>query len=137
MEEIRVGIAGFSASCFNYEKAKLLVSKVFDNLQEKYLNKKIIIVSGYTNCGIPAIAYAEATRRGLFTIGIACEKVYENDLFPVDDFTIVGKEWGDESQTFIDSIDVFIRIGGGPQSRSEEQMARDADIPVNTYGIPE
>ena len=32
---------------------------------------------------------------------------------------IVGNNWGDESQTFLDSCDVIVRVGGGKQSFEE------------------
>lgn len=75
-----------------------------------------------TNIGIPALAYQEAIKRNWKTIGIACTKASEYDLFPVDKKIIIGNEWGDESETFIDSIDILIRIGGGKQSLKETEI---------------
>lgn len=39
--------------------------------------------------------------------------------FPCNRQTIVGERWGDESETFLSSIDVLLRFGGGPQSQAE------------------
>ena len=58
------------------------------------------------------------------TIGIAPSraKKVKRGVFNVDKEIIVGTNFGDESQTFIDYIDVLVRIGGGKQSREEVEM---------------
>ena len=135
MTEIRVGIVGYSKPCFNIEKAKDIISDAFDEVEREFPDDEIVIVSGLTDLGVPSLAYQEAVERGFKTVGIACIKAYENDCFPVDESIIEGEEWGDESVVFIKNIDVFIRIGGGPQSMKEEQMAREANIDVITYDL--
>jgi hypothetical protein len=86
------------------------------------------LVSGLTNCGIPGIAYRVATTGranvDLFskTVGIACSKANEYPQFPVDEKHIIGDEWGDESEFFLEYIDALVRIGGGEQSHREVAM---------------
>ena len=63
-------------------------------------------------------------------MGIACEKAKEYDLFPVDKKIIVGKEWGDESETLLNNIDVLVRIGGGKQSLREVKQFQETGKPV-------
>jgi len=51
----------------------------------------------------------------------------------------IGKTYGDESNHFINQIDAFIRIGGGPQSHKELKkfiQTKGADAPVIEYDIP-
>lgn len=113
---MRVGFVGYSDDTkFNKDDAVALVKRSFDIIA----SKNPVVVSGLTNVGIPAIVYAEAASRGLRTAGIACSKAEEYECFPVDEKLIVGKEWGEESQTFLKNIDFLIKIGGGDQSVKE------------------
>lgn len=126
---MRVGVVGYSAQKFDVEKAKRIIKSIFDELQKQYGND-ITIVSGLTAMGIPLLAYEEARRRGWKTIGIACRKAYDYERFPVDEEIIVGENWGDESETFLQSIDILVRIGGGRQSESETLKAKEIGLKV-------
>ncbi|CAF0713517.1 unnamed protein product [Brachionus calyciflorus] len=120
---INVGVVGYSATKFDKLKGANLVKKAFDEL-EKQFGSNIAIVSGYTNIGIPALAYQEAAKRGWKTVGIACKRAKNYDCFQCEEVVIVGNKWGDESETFIDYISVLIKIGGGRQSIKELEMAK-------------
>lgn len=131
----KIGIVGYSATKFDEWKAKNILYKVFDDIISKY-GKDAIIVSGGTMYGIPKMAYFMASNLGLKTIGIICEKGLEDNLFPgLDDIIVEGKDWGDESKKFIENIDVLYRIGGGPQSIKEVEMAKKKGIPVIEYEL--
>ena len=117
----KVGFVGYSGTKFDENKAKNVIKWIFDEL-EKYKDK-VEIVSGLTNMGIPKLVYEEAAKRGMKTVGIACEKAYENECFKVDKKIIKGNEWGDESDTFLRYIDVLIKLGGGIQSINEFEDA--------------
>ena len=131
---LRIGIVGYSAQKFNEEKARAIISKIFDDLEEQY-GDNIVVVSGLTAIGIPKLAYEEAKRRGWKTVGIACRKAYEYERFPVDEEIIVGENWGDESETFINNVDILIRIGGGTQSRKETEMAKKSGKEVIEFEL--
>jgi len=131
---VRVGIVGYSAREFDQEKAREILVKLFDELQEKH-DGNVEIVSGLTALGVPLLAYQEARRRGWKTIGIACKKAYKYERFPVDEEIIVGDDWGDESETFLSMIDICIRIGGEEQSRRETEMAKQRGLPVLEYDL--
>ena len=134
-DKFNIGVVGYSAQNFNEIIAKALIIKAFDQIQDKYQDKEFVVVSGLTDVGIPALAYREATRRGWETIGVACEKAKEYKLYSVDETKIVGKEWGDESETFISMIDIFVKIGGGKQSQTEKEKAESKDIPVIDFNL--
>ena len=102
-----------------------------------YPDGNYIVISGLTDMGIPALAYREAVRRNWGTMGVACEKAKEYELFPVDHKVISGKEWGDESEVFLYNIDLLIRIGGGTQSLEETQKAKDMGVEVYEYDLKE
>lgn len=130
----KVGFVGYSGTKFDENKAKKVIKLIFDKL-EPYKNQ-IEIVSGLTNMGIPKLVYEEAVNREMKTVGIACEKAYENECFEVDKKIIKGNEWGDESNTFLRYIDVLIKLGGGKQSIKEfedsvnyENIEARIDIP--------
>lgn len=140
----RVGVVGFSAQKFDKGIASKLISVMFDSIEKQYPDEKeFVCVSGLTDLGIPALAYREADKRNTpfhtqkwKTVGIACNKAQEYDCYKVHEAIIVGQEWGDESKDFIDYIDILLRIGGGNQSKKEEQMARDKKIPVLVFDLP-
>lgn len=134
---IKVGIAGYSGKKFDIEKAKELINKAFDLLTS--IHGEIIIVSGLTDLGIPALAYKEAFNRGFKTVGIACEKAKNYKCFNCDEVIIEGKEWGDESQKFLESINILVAIGGGKQTFDEIAKAKSPpfSIPVIKYELEE
>ena len=137
---MKIGVVGYSGAKFNEKKAKSLVRKSFDLIEKyhsTYPDGNYIVVSGLTDMGIPALAYREALKREWGTMGVACSKANEYELFPVDHKVISGEEWGDESEVFLYNIDVLIRIGGGPQSMDETQKAKDMGLEVYEYDLAE
>ncbi len=122
MSDLKIGVVGYSNLLFDMQEAEEIIRDAYDKISAGNPGFQVIIVSGLTNLGIPAVAYKEAVTRGWKTIGIACSKAYEYELFPVNETIIVGNEWGEESPTFLDSIDVLVRVGGGKQSQQETQI---------------
>lgn len=116
-----IGVVGYSNPHFNISKAESLLLLALTKTFKKYdvKPKDCQIVSGLTDLGIPAIAYRIAKHLHMYTVGIACSKADEYKVFPVDKKIIIGSDWGDESATFLKSIDCLIRIGGGKQSMEE------------------
>ncbi|HBC45369.1 MAG: hypothetical protein UX08_C0008G0002 [Candidatus Collierbacteria bacterium GW2011_GWB1_45_35] len=121
---ICIGVMGYSGQKFDIEKARVMLNQAFDLFAFQHKGSQFAIVSGYTNLGIPAIAYEIAVERGWTTVGVACAKAKEYDVFPCDEVCIVGENWGDESPTFLNMCQVFVRIGGGKQSRREIAQAK-------------
>lgn len=121
---MRIGIVGFSSPHFDQEKAKGILKIKLQEVISDIYKKEIEIVSGYTNSGIPKIAYTIADSIGLKTVGFSAKKALTVScgLYPVDKEIIYGKNFGDESQAFVDYIDILIRIGGGSQSRKEVEL---------------
>ncbi|MBI4148037.1 hypothetical protein HY490_01990 [Candidatus Woesearchaeota archaeon] len=75
-------------------------------------------------------------RRGYRTVGIACAKAKDYELFPVNEKIIVGDNWGDESPVFLNYIDVLVRVGGGAQSKRETAETKSRGKPVIEYDLP-
>lgn len=122
---LAVGVMGFSKQKFDIEIATRNLTESFDLIQ--FLKPSlfdIAIVSGLTDLGIPALAYSLAKKRGWRTVGIACKKAQEHPMFECDDVCIIGENWGDESPLFLDHCDMFIRVGGGPQTMTETANAK-------------
>jgi len=134
---IRIGVVGYSGGKFDEDIGKALVMQAFKIVEQAYPDEEFSVVSGYTDMGIPAIAYRVADKLGWKTVGIACKKAYENPCYDVDQVKIVGEDWGDESPTFLSNIDVLVRVGGGKQSMEETEEAKDKGIPVYEYDLPE
>ncbi len=135
MDELKIGVVGYSAQKFDESEAEIMIQDAFDVLQGLYGSKSFAVVSGLTDLGIPATAYKEASERGWRTVGIACSKAAEYDCFPVDEEILVGDEWGDESPTFLDSIDVLVRVGGGNQSMRETAEMKSRGKHVIEYEL--
>lgn len=135
---MKIGVVGYSAAKFDEDKARVLVEAGIDSLA-KLSTSKVEIVSGYTDMGIPALAYRHAAKRGFRTVGIACAKAEGYKTYPVDESYIIGKDWGDESATFIRSIDAFLRVGGGNQSLLEAKMFKQQkpNAPIIELELPE
>lgn len=115
---LKVGIIGYSAKKFDKNDAIYLINKGLDYFKVQNGDE---LVSGLTDLGIPGLSYRIGRGRRLKLIGIACERAHDEDsiCYPVDEEIIVGENWGDESQTFLDYIDCLIKVGGGPQSEKE------------------
>jgi hypothetical protein len=62
--------------------------------------------------GIPLIAYQEAKRLNLVTVGFACQAAKKEKTFDCDEVHIVGNDWGDESASFLSFCDGLVQIGG-------------------------
>ena len=112
----RIGVVGYSGQKFDEEEAKKLIEQGLD-LFEADMNDEL--VSGLTDLGIPALAYRAAEDRKMRTVGIACDKAGDYDVYPCDRVMIEGKDWGDESPHFLGYITHMIKIGGGKQSEAE------------------
>lgn len=128
----RVGICGYSAQKFNEDKARSILLANLIQLKEQY-GDKLIVVSGMTWQGVPGIGYEVASALDLHTVGIACVKAKSELQFPCDAKYFVGEDWPDASETFIDNIDLLIRIGGGKISHKEAELAKDQGIDTIEY----
>lgn len=120
MHTLKIGVVGYSGKAFDKDAARELLELGIEMVLADHRDASTVeIVSGLTNVGVPALAYAIAQEKGYQTAGIACEKARKYDCFPVDREVIIGSKWGDESSTFLNEIDVIIRVGGGKQSLAE------------------
>lgn len=136
MKALRIGVVGYSKRCFDPAEAARLVTLALDATDALRPEAPRVLVSGLTDQGVPALAYREAARRGWRTAGFACGRANVLRCYPVDERTIVGRAWGDESEAFLAAIEVLIRVGGGPQSHREVAMARARGIEVTEYELP-
>ena len=121
MSTLKIGVVGYCPPTqFDEHKANELLLDALQAVQADHPDARDFwIVSGLCDVGVPALAYRAASVRGWKTSGIACAKAVEYECFDVDDRKIVGENWGDESETFLEEIDVIVRIGGGQQSHAE------------------
>jgi hypothetical protein len=133
----RVGVVGYCPPTkFDEVEARRLIIESFDEIIEHAGVAPIAIVSGLTNVGVLAIAYEEAVKRGWTTVGVACKRAMEHELFPVDEQLVVGDNWGDESSSFVEILDAMIRIGGGKQSLRETEEVKAQGLPTFEYDLP-
>ena len=134
----KIGVVGYSDdSVFNHDIAKALLTIALDIVEKDLKDDEYSLVSGLTNMGIPKLAYEIADKKGWKTVGLSAKEAKEYDSYDVDEEIIVGEKFGDESEEFIDYIDCLVRIGGGKQSLKETEMARENQLPVYEYDLPE
>lgn len=126
-QTIKIGVVGYSGKPFDKAIAKEKLISILESLIYEYDDQNIELVSGYTNIGVPKIAYEIADELGMHTVGFSAKEALNVDcgLYPVKKKFIVGEKFGDESEAFIKYIDVLIRIGGGAQSLSEVLLFKD------------
>ena len=127
MNTLKIGVVGFSRSQFDKKAAILQLRNHLEYFVEKYPEHIISVVSGYTNMGVPRLAYQIADDMDLHTVGFSAKQALKvrSGVYPVKEEVIVGEKFGDESAEFIKYIDVLLRIGGGPQSRKEVEMFKE------------
>ncbi|MBT8448966.1 MAG: hypothetical protein KJO69_04715, partial [Gammaproteobacteria bacterium] len=134
-----VGVVGYSGQKFDETDAREILEEALDDIEDEYVEsgdfESITIVSGLTNMGIPKVAYEIADSRGYGTMGVAPEQANEYELYPVDEIIYEGENFGDESETFIDMLDVFVRVGGGAQAQHELELAEAEDISILEYDL--
>jgi hypothetical protein len=140
-KKLRLGVAGYCPpSKFDEQKALDYIKEAYDKVEKDFPNYQITVVSGLTNVGVLKLAYEEAKRRGWKTGAVTSKKAleqYADNLFPIDEEpVIIGKNWGDESPTFVNSIDAMVRIGLGPQSLREAKQIKEAGKPAYEYDLP-
>ena len=121
---IKYGIVGFSRNQFDKQAAHKILAELFRNIKTKHPERQIEIVSGYTNSGVPKLAYELACKFGFVTVGFSARQALKvrAGVFPVDKVMLQGEKFGDESEDFVRYIDGLIRVGGGRQSRRECEM---------------
>ena len=102
----------------------LVATFIGDYIEECACNgESLVIVSGLTTVGICGIIYELASEYGLETVGIAPEESLQYDSFDVDVEIITGINFGDESETLVDYVDVILNVLGGEQSNNECDIA--------------
>lgn len=138
---INIGVVGYmNLAKYNQEDAWNFLKIGFDKVEEMFKGApNFRVISGLTDAGVPQLAYYIARQRNWNCGGIAAEGVHEYRWFPMsqdgDILKIVKGKWGAESQDFIDSINVLIRVGGGKQTYKEVKMAIEKGIPVIEFDL--
>ena len=136
---LNVGVVGFTEKDFDEVEAKVSLENIFDDIEADYItngrHSTIRVISGGTIFGISKIAYDVSSDRGYATMAIVPEQARSYHLYDVDDIVWVGEKFGEESETFVDMLDVLVKIGGGDQSNNEAKMADERDIPVMEYDL--
>lgn len=127
---IKVGVIGYSAQKFPEGKAKQFLLDTFKSIMKKYEHSQLEIVSGYSNIGVPRLAYEIADKLGLITVGFAPKEVLNYELYPIKKKIIKGEKFGDESIYFLKYIDILVRVGGGNQAKREWEIFKKYKKPM-------
>lgn len=138
MNRLRLGVVGYCPPTrFDEKKALEYLCDAFDKVTLDFPNYEVTMVAGITNVGILSLAYPEAKKRSWKTAGVGCKKAYDFEWFPTDEEPIIiGENWGDESQAFVNSIDALVRMGLGKQSLDEAAQVRAKGKKTYEYDLP-
>lgn len=136
-ELYKIGVVGFLDEDKIHPDTTKLLEKLVNQLCEMDVSKtSFCFVGGYTNIGINRILYNCCKANGVLIGAICSGKHKEYECWPnVDYLEVVGYEWGDESETFVNSVDMIIRIDGGAQSHSEILMAKEKDMVTEEFDL--
>lgn len=123
-KKLKIGVVGFSRSQFDKQTAILKLRNILERIVAEHGAENLEIVSGYTNAGVPRIAYQLADDLDMDTIGVSAKQALRvrSGVYSVKKVILIGEKFGDESERFVEYIDWLIRIGGGPQSRREVEL---------------
>ncbi len=138
MKRLRVGVVGYCPpSKFDEGEARRMINEAYDKINSDFQDNEITIVAGVTNVGVLKLAYEEAKKRNWKTAGVGCKKAYGFEWFPIDEKPIiVGENWGDESEAFLNNIKAIVRVGGGKQSLEEVRKMKAKGAYVLEYNLP-
>ena len=127
---VKYGIVGFSRNQFDQKAAREILQNEFQKIKETHTEETVEIVSGYTNSGVPKIAYELAEKVGFITVGFSAKQALRvrSGVYPVKKKIIKGNRFGDESEDFVRYIDALIRVGGGKQSRHETELFKTLHV---------
>lgn len=129
-----IGVVGDMTNDFDADEARAFLEQTFDTIEQANTDVDgFAVVSKLIDTGIPGLAYQIADERGYETWGIAPTEAKQADWYSVDYHVISGDNWGDESQEFVDDIDVFVRVGGDAQAHDEEASADAEGLTVYEY----
>jgi len=108
MSRFALGVVGYSHWNLDTLGAWFAVANGIEHVLKHFSlpeNTEVVLVSGLTYYGIPALAYEYAKAKRWKTVGIACNKARTMDCFAVTEKPIyVGDKWGQESETFLDYL---------------------------------
>ena len=83
--------------------------------------------------GVPKLVYEACQSLGIAAMGVTSEKAADYELGKMEYLIVEGKDWGDESKTFIDTSDEILVIGGGGQAKREAIAAGSEGKPVTVF----
>jgi len=133
---ITIGLAGFSSNFENVKGndleavVKQAIQLMLKRRMKDYVPRRILLISGATNVGVPHIGYSVAKSLGCKSVGITSEEAKKYPIALLDYLTVIGENFGDESNDFISTLDELWVIGGGAQSLHECKLALDAGVPL-------
>lgn len=133
---LKIGVIGYSAKEFDTVQAEKFLRGILSELARQNPSRQIEIVSGYTNCGIPKIAYEIAAKLGYNTVGYSAKEALQYNVYDCKKVIIVGEKFGDESKSFVTYCDILIRVGGGDQSMREIAMFKETGKSVYELDLP-
>lgn len=139
MKVVKVGVVGYTNPVFDKIEAWELLKKGFAQIKSDMKTNKLMVIAGLTDTGMSSLAYYIARQNNWNIGGIAPEAALEHKWFPMsedgDILIMSGIDWGDESPMFLDNIDVLLRVGSGPQSLYETQLAHKRGMKVYEYDL--
>jgi hypothetical protein len=135
-----VGVVGFArpwtqmglqgaALAQTIAEARAMICRELADRQRRY-GARLVVASGATNQGVLRLAYEVCAFLNITAMGIAPRQALDFPLGKMDYVLPFGRDFGDESDVFVRTIDELIVLGGGAQSQREVFAAATANRPM-------
>jgi hypothetical protein len=92
--------------------------------------ERLVVSTGATNTGVLQLTYDICREKNFPTFSVAPDCALNYEVGPLDYVLPYGREFGDESDLFVQLCDEFILLGGGKQSHREILAAYRAAKPI-------
>lgn len=139
-----VGVVGFSGQWSeqkiaessdlkaDVDSARGAIRQALLKLEARY-GEKLVVSSGATMEGVPKLIYEECAKLGITAMGVTSEKAFDYPLGKMRYLIVEGKDWGQESPTFLNTSEEILMIGGGGQAKREAIAANASKKPVTVF----
>jgi hypothetical protein len=109
--------------------AHIALTEELERVHVRY-SERLIVATGATNTGVLQLTYTICREKNIPTFSVAPDCALNYEIGSLDYILPHGREFGNESDLFVQFCDEFILLGGGKQSHREIVAAHRAAKPI-------
>lgn len=111
------------------DDARIALAEELQRVHELF-GERLVVSTGATNTGVLQLTYDICCEKSIPTFSVAPDCALNYEVGSLDYVLPHGREFGDESDLFVQLCDEFILLGGGKQSHREILAAHRASKPI-------